>query len=196
MLFCKQCFIYDCHMHEVIHVPHHEQESPKVSIRNSCGPQCFLNFTSLPPSQAPPLEPWSDLEQSMLQNARDVFGNHFCNISKILYSKSCFQVYCAESTIPYQRQKEPLLLPTVLQHNPNPLNLISDNNPCKPSENCAVKKKKKASSSSGGERKNKKSGGSLSPTLSSVSSGSKKPKGILSKIMLLMILYLPFIMSR
>ncbi|EPZ36094.1 SET domain-containing protein [Rozella allomycis CSF55] len=98
MLFCTRCYIYDCHLHRAPS-GRKQVESPEyVKPDSPCGDSCFLNEKEVKVVDAD----WTSVELAFLHQGVHVFGNHFCNVSKLIKTKSCIQVYLKLSENPIQ----------------------------------------------------------------------------------------------
>lgn len=121
-LFCRRCFKYDCFLHRLSSNPGpktQRRKSPELKIKDEpCGKNCFMLLDGIKetlldkknkeegekpvktedeePEKEPFIEPdeiWIGSDQSLFRLAHRQFLNNFCEIARIIQTKTCQQVY-------------------------------------------------------------------------------------------------------
>ncbi|XP_046859060.1 histone-lysine N-methyltransferase E(z)-like [Xenia sp. Carnegie-2017] len=97
MLFCRRCFKYDCVLHAWKPLPTQArrkncEDSQEIS---PCSETCFMYIKE--ENRKRPLYDeasfWDGAESSLYRVLRPVYQSHFCTISKLIKTKTCFEVY-------------------------------------------------------------------------------------------------------
>ncbi|KAF6017830.1 EZH1 [Bugula neritina] len=104
-LFCRRCYKYDCTLHPFEVPPAtFKHKKPDISEPTEpCGPHCCLSSpvrrslrdksAIVGTPKAEPSEPaWTNSEQTMLRIFRPMWPSNFCQLAKVLSSKTCAQV--------------------------------------------------------------------------------------------------------
>ncbi|XP_067942695.1 histone-lysine N-methyltransferase EZH2-like [Watersipora subatra] len=124
-LFCRRCYKYDCTLHPFeVPTASFKHKKPDISEPSEpCGPHCFLTSPtrrsvrvdksgSNSNSDLADVE-WTNAEQTVLRIYRPMWPSDFCQLSKVISSKTCAQVF-------QFAEKEAVLSPGLFQSTCSP----------------------------------------------------------------------------